>query len=365
MNSKSAPESVKSPPPRCRLLFCATLGRPGGALKMVVAVCAALLAAGHCSAEPSEPPPPAPKTLRVMFFNTENYRPSPDGRFKSRDSLQAVADTIVQLNPDIAVLAEIADQEALKDLLRRMGSEAADRYPYTHVVNAADSFRKLVMLARFHPVEEKHDTSTTYTIKDNRVPVRRGFAHGVFEWANGYRLHVIGAHLKSKVYHRLGQTDMRRYEARRLRYRVNDIIEDNPEANVLILGDMNDSPQSSPIKSIIYRRFGTEKELFDLRPADTRRMLWTHYWDKEDTYTRIDYAFATYHLLPEIHFDNTVVAALPYWRTASDHRPLLVVIAPHDAEPARKIMDMFHRNFRSHPFNEHRSQDGRIAPQAR
>lgn len=309
--------------------------------------------------------PTPPAHVRILFFNANNYRPSPDGRFKAKDSMQAVADTLRDLRPDIAILAEIADTEALADLLERMGEDASSSYTYRHLVEASDTSRRLAVLARREPLDQKHDTEASYTIKDTRVPVRRGFAHCVFGWNNGYRLHVLGAHLKSKVYHHLGQTDMRRYEARQLRYRVNDILEANPEANVLVLGDMNDSPQSSPIKTIIYRRFGTEKELFDLRPADERQMLWTHYWDEEDLYARIDYAFATYHLLPEIVFDETVVADLPYWRTASDHRPVLVTLKPENAEPSRHIMDMFYRNFRSHPFREHRDADGPIAPQAR
>lgn len=310
--------------------------------------------------------PAPPDRLRVLFFNANNYRIEPPGRHKSERSLQAVADTLAHWSPHIAVLAEIADQQSLDDLLKRIEQgETQKTYAYARLVKGHDSVRHLAVLSTFPSPKERHDTTTTYNIRDVKVPVRRGFAHCVFEWSNGYTLHVLGAHLKSKVYHRLGQTDMRRYEGRQLRYRVNDILEENPHANVLVVGDMNDSPQSSPIKTIIYRRFGTEKELFDLRPADSRSMLWTHYWDDEDIYARIDYAFATYHLLPEVNLEDTVVAMVPYWRLASDHRPLLITIRPEDRAASREMLDGFYRNFRCHFYKDPDSEPENIAPQAR
>lgn len=307
-----------------------------------------------------------PESVRVMFMNMNNYLSGNEESAKPANSQQACADMLATAAPDIAIFAELGGEESLADLLRRTG-DFGERYTYRTIVKAQDKTRHLAVVSRFAPADVRHDVTSTYNIGDTEVPVRRGFAHCVFTFGSDYTLHVVGAHLKSKVYHYLGQTDMRRYEARQLRYLVNDLIEENPEANVLVMGDMNDSPQSSPIKSIIYRRFGTEKELFDLRPADKYDLVWTHYWDDEDTYARIDYAFTTYYLLPEIDFERTFIASPDFWRLASDHRPVVVTVRPGN-KPAseEETLSNFYNNMRCNYMPKTSAvEEGRIAPQAR
>ena len=137
-----------------------------------------------------ETAPAPPETLRILFYNTKNFRVGPDERHKSRNSMQAVADTIAHCDPHVAILAEMANAEALDSLLERMG-DAGEQYAYKHIVKGPDTGRRLVMLAKFANPESRHDTTTTYNIRDLKVPVRRGFAHAVFEWNNEIgRAHV-------------------------------------------------------------------------------------------------------------------------------------------------------------------------------
>jgi len=75
----------------------------------------------------------------------------------------------------------------------------------------------------------------------------------------------------------------------------------NSDANVVVLGDFNDTYNTKAIKEIVGR--GKDK-LLDTRPAERkattspnptnphflpRNMTWTHYYGVEDTYSRIDY----------------------------------------------------------------------------
>jgi len=149
------------------------------------------------------------------------------------------------------------------------------------------------------------------------------------------------------VFHPMGQTDMRRYEARQLRYLVDDIIEQEPEANVLVVGDLNDSPVSSPLNTLFARRRKAIRQLFDLRPLDPHGLAWTHHWTSGDSYDRIDYAMVSYHLLPEVRFDRTFLPFDPEWETASDHRPVVVTITPHDRPPGAAETARFERNIRT------------------
>jgi len=190
--------------------------------------------------------------------------------------------------------------------------------------------------------------------------VSRGFAHCVFQWSNGYKLHVVGTHLKSKRFHPLGQTDMRRYEARQLRYLFDKIIKEDPDANVLIAGDFNDAPNSSPISTVCGRRYKFTRQLYDLRPFDKYGMSWTYLWDEGETYSRIDYAFASYALLPEIEFEQTCVPFVGEWYVASDHRPLVVTLHPSDREAAPGILSQFEKNRRKAPVPMSSFHEGRV-----
>ncbi len=308
-----------------------------------------LLSPVPSAAEPAFPP--APATLRVLAYNLYNFAPLSQPQIKSAESRQAVISVIAALDPDIAVLTEVGGSAALgeiRGLLRERGKE----YPFWSVVEGFDTVRRICLFSRFTPARVDHNVDAAYNLRGRRLRVRRGFAHCVFEFDNGYRLHLLGAHLKSKHFDPLGQTDMRRYESRLLRYMFNDIIDADPEANVLLVGDLNDTPEASPISTICGRRYKTERQLYDLRPVDEANLSWTHHWDRADSYTRIDYAFASYFLLGEVVFAETKLPSFNDWSLASDHRPVLVTLTPRDKPPPEDVLARFERNFRQpEPLN--------------
>ena len=268
-----------------------------------------------------------------------------DKQLKSPESREAVIQMIAAADADAAFLVEVGGAAALDEILELLAAEGVV-YPYRTIVEGADTVRRIGLVARVPPAEARHVVTASYNLKGERVPVQRGFAHCVFKWRNGYVLHLLGAHLKSKVYHPLGQTDMRRYEARQLRYVVDDILDDEPEANILVVGDLNDTPDSSPVSTLCNRRRKKEGQLYDLRPVDRYSMAWTHLWDTADTYTRIDYAFVSYWLLPETDFEQTVIPFIPDWSLASDHRPIVVTVRPRQQPVAPDVLDCFYRNAR-------------------
>lgn len=327
--------------------LCSFRGFPRRHLFPLLLTCAlAVVRADDDRADaPDTPAPPPPDPIQVMFFNLYNYEVEAEDRLKPEKAMEACATLVTEICPDVLVVCEMGSDKAFRDFRKRLSDKGCE-YPYSSLVEAYDRYRRLAVFAKTAPVQVKHDVTSSYNIKDTRVLVRRGFAHCVFTLGDEYTLHVVGAHLKSKAFHRLGQTDMRRYEARRLRYLVDDILKQDPEANVVVVGDMNDTRASSPINAIVNRRLGTERELFDLRPADPSGVLWTHFWDDEDTYSRFDYAFVTYHTLPEIDFAKTRIVAHKDWQRASDHRPVLVTLVPRNRQFERSLLELFHRNHR-------------------
>jgi endonuclease/exonuclease/phosphatase family metal-dependent hydrolase len=282
------------------------------------------------------------ENITAMFYNLRNYRVNADDKVKPPESYAAVERIIAETAPDILVVAELMGDGALARLRTALKERGQD-YVFQSRAVGGSPFRHLGILAKVQPSAILHDVYSTYELKGEHIPIRRGYLHCTFDFANGYTLHIVGAHLKSKVFHKLGQTDMRRYEARQLRYLVTELVKDNEDSNVLVMGDLNDSPNSSPILSVINNRFGHGKRLYDLRPLDSDGNSWTHMWDDADSYNRFDYAFASYGLVPEIDIAGLRLADPPDWYEASDHRAVIVPINLVNRPQIENLWDVFTR----------------------
>ncbi|OGV44368.1 MAG: hypothetical protein A2X48_08730 [Lentisphaerae bacterium GWF2_49_21] len=287
------------------------------------------------------------KEISVMAYNVHNYFVVPETeKPKGDDSKKALMGMIKNSNPDILFVVELGGEKSLADLMENLKKAGCKDYVFSDEMTGEDESRHIGLISKFRPVKVEKKENLYYKIKPKdrqdgypeKVFVQRGFLHAVFEFENNYRLHVVGAHLKSRLPHpRYIQTDMRRYEARLLRYLVNQIQENEPEANILVVGDFNDVYSSDPMITLRAPEKSPENRLYDLRPVDRNGMAWTHWWHSEDIYGRIDYAMASSSLLPEIKFEKTQVVHLPeYWMFASDHRPVLVTISTENARPLGK-----------------------------
>ena len=159
--------------------------------------------------------------------------------------------------------------------------------------------------------------------------IMRGIIEIDLEINPQYRLRLMVAHLKSKVFHSFGQAEMRRAEARLLNNRVRDALADE-NVNLLLVGDFNDTPSSAALRDISsYKR---QRILHDLRPADAVGDAWTHR-QNDDTYHRIDYMLASPGLLPEVVPEKTYAVRSPRLAGASDHRPLVATFVATERNP--------------------------------
>ena len=269
-----------------------------------------------------------------MTYNLWNYfvKGGRRRKKKSESSKQALVKTILSASPDILMFSELGGEAALKDLMKHLKKDGGN-YTFAQIMQGADRSRSLGVISKFAPVKIYKITDKFYKLrpKSNKkaplehVPIQRGFLHVVFK-KNGYTLHIVEAHLKARLFHyRYNHTDMRRSEARQLRHVVDDILKKDPEANVLVVGDFNDVYSWSAIAAI--RGDDKKMKLIDVKPRDSRNSTWTHWWKQEDEYGRIDYAFASPTLWPEIDQKKSRIVHLPnHWLYASDHRPILTVI---------------------------------------
>ena len=292
-----------------------------------------------------------------MSFNLRNYFIATGKRYapiKSEKSKVAIAEVIKKAKPDILMISEIGGEYALKDFISYLKKRGLN-YPFRTVMYGADKTRYIGCIAKFAPVFVRKKYDLTYDIKpksekkQEKVYVRRGFLHILFD-IDGYKLHIINAHLKSRLPHlRYNQKDMRRSEAELLKNYTNDIIKRHPKANILIVGDFNDVYNSSPIKILRGMKRKSENRLYDLRPLDNAGSSWTYWWEKEDSYERIDYMLTSPSLLPEIDLKKTQIDNnLKLCLHASDHRPVITVIRTKDKKTwsESKINSLFKNGIR-------------------
>jgi endonuclease/exonuclease/phosphatase family metal-dependent hydrolase len=150
-----------------------------------------------------------------------------------------------------------------------------------------------------------------------------------------YSFTLITAHLKSRRPVASGdEAELREQEALILRDIIDARLKRNPTLNLIVLGDFNDVKDSKSTRAILGRG---KTALLDTRPAERngddqpnpnprfepRNITWTHYYGKEDTYSRIDYVLVSPGMAKEWLKQETYVLSLPNWGVASDHRPIV------------------------------------------
>jgi endonuclease/exonuclease/phosphatase family metal-dependent hydrolase len=185
------------------------------------------------------------------------------------------------------------------------------------------------------PIVERHPhTNESFLLNGRRFRVSRGFAEVTIQVNPTYRFTLIAAHLKSRVASpRADEAELREQEALLLREKIEARLIADPNLNLVVLGDLNDTKDSKSTRTILGRgKYG----LVDTRPAErngdppveqsrqaSRTVTWTHYYPKEDVYTRIDYILISHGMAKEWMSNLTYVLAVPEWGLASDHRPII------------------------------------------
>jgi len=273
-----------------------------------------------------------PESFSVMTYNLHQYalmdRDS-GGEFddpKPENEQKAVVALIAKERPDVLSVQEMGDEIIFGQFQKDLRLAGLD-YPYAELLRRGRIEANLAVLSRFPIVSVQHHTNDWYSIGPAKVPVARGFLDVTIQVNPQYQFRLLGAHLKSKVHSPLGQTEMRRNEARLLNKNVRAILKDNPQVNLLVVGDMNDDYKSAALREVAGRRGG---KLTDLRPVDFVGDAWTCFRDYVDEYNRLDYLFVSEGMLPEVIKEKTRVVRDPLTSQASDHRPVVGVFRAMD-----------------------------------
>ncbi|HEX5223041.1 MAG TPA: endonuclease/exonuclease/phosphatase family protein [Verrucomicrobiae bacterium] len=297
-------------------------------LKSLLAFTVGILFAAAASAE----------TFRVAAYNVENYLDKPTEtrrNIKSPESKARIRETIKAMKPDVIAFEEMGELSALLELRDSLKAEGIDLPHYEHV-RGWDTNIHVAVLSRFPIVARNSHTNLSYLLNGRRYHVSRGFSEVDIQVNSKYQFTLIGAHLKSRrAVPEADEAEMRFEEARLLRAVVDKKLKANPDANIVVLGDFNDTYNTKGVKEIV----GTGRtKLVDTRPAERngdnqpnpanpryfpRNITWTHYYGVEDSYSRIDYLMLSPGMAKEWVTNETYIPTITNWGIGSDHRPVL------------------------------------------
>lgn len=279
-----------------------------------------------------------PESITVCAYNLRNYvrmeRHSkgqllPD-QPKAEKEIAAVVKFIAEIKPDVLGVSEIGQENEVADLQMRLKQAGVD-LPNTEYCHGGDPVRRLALLTHY-PIKERHSqTELKYQIGDQIFPVQRGFLDLVVEPAEGFRLHCVGVHLKSKrPVEEADEALMRRNEAHLLREHLDRTFTEHPDEALLVYGDFNeyrhDESRENNVINDILGPPKTPGALRDLRIRDSRGESWTHYWREAEVYSRFDYFLLSEALGKRVDRKASYIFDAPDYYNGSDHRPIVLKI---------------------------------------
>jgi len=276
------------------------------------------------------------ETFRVATYNLESYLdlPTQTRQPKSAIARAQVQTNLLALKPDVVALQEMGAVSALQELQTSLKTAGLD-LPYWEYVAGHDTNIHVAILSRFPFTARRAHTNEDFLLGGRRFRVSRGFGELDIQVNPRFSFTLLSAHLKSRrVIAQADETELRVEEARILRGIIDARLASNPNLNLIVLGDFNDTYDSLSTRMILGRG---RARLIDTRPAerdsldaereapsgDSRRIAWTHYYSKEDSYSRIDYILLSPALARYWIANETYVLRIPNWGLASDHRPLV------------------------------------------
>jgi endonuclease/exonuclease/phosphatase family metal-dependent hydrolase len=217
--------------------------------------------------------------FKVMTWNVENlFRPGaasgPRTTAEYEAKLQSLSDVILAIEPDVLGLQEIGDLEALSALQDRLDG----RYPHEYISQSPDRRGIRVGFLSKFPIAETEEITTFPASGLNKVvghttaetteitAMSRGAIRIAIDLPADRRIHLINAHLKSKLLSFTSTTGRQRFQPRdeneraqvaglallkrtaeaiALRVKANEILENNASESLILLGDFNDTPSAA------------------------------------------------------------------------------------------------------------------------
>ena len=269
--------------------------------------------------------------FRFIAYNVQNWlimdryvdRQQLNSSPKPTAQKEAVIRLLVDAAPDVIGLCEIGEAGDLAEIQELLKAAGVD-LPHSHFTGGSDPVRHLGLLSRFPIISTSKPAETDFRLQGRTFSINRGILDATIE-AHGKPYRLLGVHFKSKrPIQEADQEELRVHEARLLRRHVDVLLKEDPDARLVVYGDVNDTRPTRTFKTIT-GSYNDPGYLTALPLKDSRGHAWTHHWAPHDIYSRIDFITVSRALRPEVDFKNSHLLDPPEWDKASDHRALLAI----------------------------------------
>ncbi|MGB0914416.1 MAG: endonuclease/exonuclease/phosphatase family protein [Crocinitomicaceae bacterium] len=221
----------------------------------------------------------------IVFYNVENlfdtendphtddddFTPHGDyqwdeDRYETKLDRISEAINLIEERPVIIGLSEIENYKVLEDLIDEDGMDDIN-YGIVHYNSPDRRGIDCGFLYDKDAFEVIDKEKIPVTLSYNRNFKTRDIIHVFGEFTGGVEAHIFVNHWSSR---REGKekTEHKRLEAAEtLREKIDDILADNPDANIIILGDFNDHPDDDSLEEVLRAKesgFADEGDLINL-----------------------------------------------------------------------------------------------------
>jgi endonuclease/exonuclease/phosphatase family metal-dependent hydrolase len=221
-----------------------------------------------------------PVQLSLATFNVKDFFDS-DNDPKHKDELPSAAamaakikklgQALRQLKADVLALQEVENLP----LLNKLNSQELGSLGYKHVrLIEGNDIRGIdvALLSRFEVTSAKsHKWDTFYGIDGGtkKYGFSRDCLEATVEPSPGRKLYLLINHLRASTSPYQESLDRRQAQAKRVREIADEILKKRPDANLAVLGDLNDKPGSKTL-SLIQQGSPTLFDLVTLLPKSQR-----------------------------------------------------------------------------------------------
>ncbi len=271
------------------------------------------------------------ETLVLATYNVANYTLTDrqiEGAFltaypKPEREKTALREVMRRVDADVWALQEIGGEEFLRELQRDLRHEGTD-FPEAVVLEAADPDRKVAVLSRRPLTRVVRHTDLDFRYFEGRQLVKRGMLEVAFASPMG-EVALFVVHLKSRWTERRDdpQAALRRgREATAARDRILERFPEPGQARFIIAGDFNEGPLHRPLRA--FSRINDRPISRAVPAVDSRGETWTHFYRRNDEYSRVDYIMLSAPLQPRVIGGRGEIPDAPMVLRAGDHRPVVV-----------------------------------------